>query len=241
MINKRWILTNPLTRHLYPRVLHFLDHESIERKLQDIALEETARFIMEHMDGVPSFASDLALLKHAWQHADHAQDGLICEFGVWRGATIDFIAALTSRTVYGFDSFEGLPERWRDGFERGHFKLARLPKVSANVRLVEGWFDKSLPVFLIKHSEMAAFIHIDCDLYSSTKTVLDLLGDRIVGGTVIVFDELFNYTGWQKGEYKAFQEFIASTGHTYEWLGYCRYHSQAAVRILSKPASVQLQ
>jgi hypothetical protein len=241
MINKRWILTNPLTRRLYPRLLHFLDHESIERKLQDIALEETARFIMEHMDGIGSFSSDLALIKHAWQHVDHTRGGLVCEFGVWRGATIDFIASLTSGPVYGFDSFEGLPERWRDGFERGHFKLARLPKVARNVRLVEGWFDKSLPVFLTKHPQMAAFLHIDCDLYSSTKTVFDLLGDRIIAGTVIVFDELFNYAGWQKGEFKAFQEFIARTGSTYEWLGYCRYHSQAAVRILANPACARVQ
>jgi hypothetical protein len=231
MITKHWILTNPITRRLYGRFLHFLDGQNIERKLQDIALEETARFVIEHMNGVPSFGSDFELLRHAWQYVNLEQDGLICEFGVWRGTTINFIASLTTRTVYGFDSFEGLPERWRDGFDKGRFRLQKLPSVRSNVQLIKGWFDESLPPFLADHKENAAFLHVDCDLYSSAKTVLDLFRERIQRGTVIVFDEYFNYPGWQHGETKAFNEFIAATGLGYEWLGYCRYHEQAAVRI----------
>ena len=50
-------------------------------------------------------------------------------------------------------------------------------------------------------------------------------------GTVIVFDEFLNYPGWKDGERKAFDEFIGSTGMKYEWLGYCRYHEQAALII----------
>jgi hypothetical protein len=231
MITKHWILTNPITRRLYGRFLHFLDGQNIERRLQDIALEETARFIMERMPGVPSFANDFALLKHAWQHLDAAGDGLICEFGVWRGTTINFIASLTEKPVYGFDSFEGLPEFWRDGFDRGRFHLRRLPKVRANVHLIKGWFNQSLPPFLAEHPGNAMFLHVDCDLYSSAKTVFDLFQKRIVPGTVIVFDEFFNYPGWQRGEFQAFNEFLSATGLRYEWLGYCRYHEQVAVRI----------
>lgn len=231
MITKHWILTNPLTRRLYGRFLHFLDGQNIQRKLQDIALEESARFVMENMEGVPSFPNDFALLEHAWQHVDSDCDGLVCEFGVWRGTTINFIASLTEQPIYGFDSFEGLPEFWRDGFNRGRFRVSRLPKVRQNVHLIKGWFNESLPPFLQAHQKPAKFLHVDCDLYSSTKTVLDLFRDRITPGTVIVFDEFFNYPGWQKGECQAFKEFIASTSLSYEWLGYCRFHEQAAVRI----------
>ena len=53
-----------------------------------------------------------------------------------------------------------------------------------------------------------AFIHVDCDLYSSTKTIFSLLSDRIVPGTIILFDEYFNYPNWQQHEYKALQEFV---------------------------------
>lgn len=232
MITKHWILTNPLTRRLYSRILHFLDGQNIERKLQDMALEETARYVREQMPGVRSFANDFELLRQAWQQVSSSAEGLICEFGVWRGTTINFIASLTPRPVYGFDSFEGLPEWWRDGFDKGRFRLPRLPKVRRNVRLIEGWFNESLPPFLAAHPDPAIFVHIDCDLYSSTKTVLDLFRDRIRSGTVIVFDEFFNYAGWQQGEYKAFNEMIAATSRRFEWLGYCRYHEQVAVRIL---------
>jgi hypothetical protein len=58
-----------------------------------------------------------------------------------------------------------------------------------------------------------------------------LFRDRIQPGTVIVFDEMFNYSGWQQGEFKAFNEFIADTGMKYDWIGYCCYHEQAAVII----------
>ena len=33
-MTKHFILTNPITRRLYPRFLHFLDGQNIERKLQ---------------------------------------------------------------------------------------------------------------------------------------------------------------------------------------------------------------
>jgi hypothetical protein len=231
MITKHFILTNPITRRLYPRFLHFLDGQNIERKLQDLALEDTARFVMEQMAGVPAFKSDFALLTHALSQAQLEDGGLICEFGVFRGTTINHLASLTSQTIHGFDSFEGLPEYWRPDFEKGRFALARLPKVRPNVQLHKGWFHESLPPFLAAHREHAAFLHVDCDLYSSTRTIFHLFRDRIRPGTVIAFDELFNYPGWRQGEYKAFSEFIAETGLKYEWLGYCCYHEQAAVII----------
>src|SRR5262249_28630767 len=167
----------------------------------------------------------------AWQAAKVGAGDLICEFGVWRGTTINFIGSLTSQKIYGFDSFEGLPERWRTGVEKGRFRLGRLPKVASHAELIKGWFNESLPPLLAGLTGRAAFLHVDCDLYSSTKTILELFRDRITPGTIIVFDEFFNYPGWRSGEFKAFQEFIAATGHGFAWLGYCHYHEQVAVRI----------
>lgn len=46
------------------------------------------------------------------------------------------------------------------------------------------------------------------------------LKERIVPGTIILFDEFYNYTGWEHGEYKAFSEFIAATGKSFSYLGY---------------------
>ena len=228
-MTKHFILTNPITRRLYPRFLHFLDGQNIERKLQDLALEDTARFIEANLADVPAFKNDFALLEFALKKV--RLDGLFCEFGVFQGTTINHLARLTTQTIHGFDSFEGLPEFWRPNFDKGRFAVAKLPSVRANVQLYKGWFNESLPPFLAANKGPAAFLHIDCDLYSSTQTIFQLFRDRIRPGTVIVFDEMFNYSGWQQGEFKAFNEFIAETGMKFDWIGYCCYHEQAAVII----------
>lgn len=204
--------------------------KDINLEINRRALESTAVYVQEHMSSTKSFTNKLQLFDAVLPTV--SQNGLWMEFGVYRGETINHIAGKTKGTVFGFDSFEGLPEFWRDGFEAGHFSVPQLPPVASNVQLVKGWFNETLPPFLSQiKEETASFIHVDCDLYSSTKTIFDNCGDKIKEGTVIVFDEYFNYPGWKNGEYKAFQEFIASHGLCYEYIGYVSTHEQVAVRI----------
>ena len=75
-------------------------------------------------------------------------NGLLIEFGVWKGRSINYFAKRVSETIYGFDSFEGLKEDWSGwGFAKGAFDLGgKLPKVENNVILIKGWFDKTLQV-----------------------------------------------------------------------------------------------
>ena len=155
---------------------------------------------------------------------------LIAEFGVFEGATINFIADQTEEPVFGFDCFSGLPEDWRPGFPQGMFS-ARIPPVRPNVSLLVGLFEDTLPTFLEQNTEDLSLLHIDCDLYSSTRTVLRMCSSRIQKGTVLVFDEYFNYPGWRGHEFKAFQEFIADTGRQYEYLSAVPSHQQVAVII----------
>jgi predicted O-methyltransferase YrrM len=175
---------------------------------------------------------------HRHQVFDHAlalvpPQGLICEFGVFQAESTNYIASrLPRRRIYGFDSFEGLPETWRPEFEAGMFSTGgRLPAVEPNVTLVKGWFDETLPSFAAAHRGPVAMLHIDCDLYSSTKCVFDRLGDRIGPGAVLVFDEFFNYPGWEEHEYRAFTEFAQARGLSYEYLCYNGEHEQVAIRI----------
>ncbi|GAB4157819.1 MAG: hypothetical protein Tsb009_34970 [Planctomycetaceae bacterium] len=147
-------------------------------------------------------------------------DGLWMEFGVYEGTTLNILAGFTQQTIYGFDSFQGLPEDWRAGKEQGRYSLhGQLPQVKGNVQLIPGWFEETLPEFLNRHSEPIAFVHIDCDLYSSTRTILSALKNRFVPGSVIVFDELFNYPGYEQHELKAFYEFLRETEIECEWIG----------------------
>lgn len=156
--------------------------------------------------------------------------GMILEFGVAGGESIRQMASLAgSRTVHGFDSFRGLPEDWAGRHEeRGHYSTdGMLPHVPANVQLHSGLFAETLPDFVRDNAEPAAFVHIDCDLYTSTATVLEFLAPRITPGTVILFDEYFNFVGWQNHEFKAFQEFVSTRDVRYRYL--CWGYQQVAV------------
>ena len=116
---------------------------------------------------------------------------------------------------------------------KGKFTMkGKLPSVPDNVQLHVGWFDRTLPEFLQTTAENVAFLHIDCDIYESTRTVFDILRDRIVRGTVIVFDEYFNYPGWRLHEFKAFQEFIAKRSLKYEYIGMSAEKGHVAVQIM---------
>lgn len=165
-----------------------------------------------------------------------AWHGLIAEFGVYRGTSLTAIAQrFPDVTVHGFDSFAGLPEAWTGtGKSAGSFDVGGTPpKLSVdNVEFHVGWFDQTVPKFAAETSEPFRFAHLDADLYSSTKIVFDHLGDRFIPGTVIVFDEYFGYHGWQHHEHKAFEEFLAVSGFTFEALTIG--HMSLAVRILSR-------
>ena len=151
------------------------------------------------------------------------EDGLILEFGVYSGETVTAIARkFPDAAVYGFDSFEGLPEDWHGaGMKKGAFDIqGRLPAVPENVTLVKGWFDATLPAFLEAHPGPVTFCHVDSDLYSSAAYVLAALAPRLRPGSVVCFDEIANWGNWiDDGEWKALAEFEAAHPDIeFEWL-----------------------
>lgn len=110
------------------------------------------------------------------------------------------------------------------------------PTVEGNVVLHKGWFDEVLPGFFEQYGEPIAFMHLDCDIYSSTKTALGEATAFIVPGTIILFDEYLNYDGWQVNEHKALTEWAAKTGIRYEFIAYS-YYGAAAIRVTSTNGS----
>lgn len=202
------------------------------------ATVDSAHYLSENMSSTPAFSSRFDLIDHILLNEIIDESGLVMEFGVFKGESINFISSLLSfKKVYGFDSFEGLPSNWTPGAGKGAFDLGgHAPKVNKNVELISGWFGETLPTFLESHkNELCTFIHIDCDLYSSTKDVLDNIGDRIVPGTIILFDEYFNRPGWRQHEYRAWQECVCKQGIRYEYLGYVSAHwdsCQVAVKVI---------
>jgi len=162
-----------------------------------------------------------------------APTGLHLEFGVAAGKSLRAICESSPKgKVFGFDTFQGLPDAWRVGFDRGTFAQESIPHVEGAV-LEIGLFQETLEPFLTKETEPIAFIHLDADLYSSTKYVLDTCTSRILPGAILLFDEYFNYPGWQHHEHKAFNEWAAANRVEWEYIAYAFSGEQVAVRINS--------
>jgi len=227
------ILGRGLRASLYRKFIHKFYLNDLWLDLAIAAKRESVDYVRAHMASAQVLRDRYDLLRFALAAAPAY--GAVLEFGVEKGLSINCIARATPRTVHGFDSFRGLPQGWsgtKEGggaFDRG----GKLPRVPANVRLHVGWFNETLPAFLAAEPAPAAFVHVDCDIYESTCAVFEPLSPRIVPGTVIVFDEYFNYPGWQQHEFRAFQDFIARGRRRYEYIGFSAERGHVAVRILA--------
>lgn len=200
------------------------------------AAMQSADYMVSHMMTARDLLTRDALLEFALQQCELY--GLILEFGVYQGASLSAIARRSRQTVHGFDSFEGLPEDWTYYQKKGRFGLDGVPPNpdADNIELHKGWFNETLPAFLASHDGPVRFLHIDCDLYSSASYVLNALAERVVSGTVILFDEYLNYPGWQLHEFRAFREFVERTEIKYDYAGFASSAGSVAVRIKGKAA-----
>jgi O-methyltransferase len=128
--------------------------------------------------------------------------------------------------LYGFDSFEGLPEPGesdrRTGWERGAMACGRdkfeeimdrqrVPREAYH--LIEGFYQNSLTAELrdsLKDNK-PSLVMMDCDFYSSTKTVLEWIRPLLRDGTFFMFDDIWAFMGHPDfGELRAIREFNAS-------------------------------
>lgn len=200
--------------------------------MERIAADDSATFAMAAFHNVRPFFHPHDTLRNAVEKSPPT--GLALEFGVASGRTLTVMAeARGQRKVFGFDSFEGLPEYWRWGFDVGSFS-GEVPVVPG-ATVIKGMFQDVLPGFLKKHPGQLAVAHIDSDLYSSAISVLHQLRPRMVEGTIIIFDEYFNYPGWREHEHRAWEEFVADTGLEFDYFGATADDEQVSVRITSPP------
>ena len=209
---------------------HYASNLLVDMNLE--AKRETFEYIKEHMADAPYFENHAALVTYALDQV--SKDGLYLEFGVGRGKSMRWIAPRVTGTVHGFDSFEGIQEHW-NGNPIGSFAQKNRPKVPENVLFHVGYFDATLPGFLETYPDPVAFLHVDCDLYSSTVTILEGLGPRLQPGAIVLFDEYYNFHRWQQHEFRAFQEYVQRSGVKYEYIAFSVTGQQVAVRILENP------
>jgi O-methyltransferase len=139
--------------------------------------------------------------------------GAFVECGVARGGCLALLALLAGpdRTVWGFDSFEGLPDLTPEdeghGVEWVGFQAAgpegekavihtfeKLGIPMDDVRVIAGWFQDTLPRFVDEVGAIA-LLRLDADFYKSTRFVLDILYDSVVPGGAIIIDDYFTFPG----------------------------------------------
>jgi hypothetical protein len=175
--------------------------------------------------------------------------GFILEFGVASGSSIGWFSTNYPETrLVGFDSFFGLPESWDLGehtIPQGHFSTNGKPpqNIINNFPEVEfevGLFQDTLPTFVEKNKNWyAKIIHLDADLYSSTKFVLENITSLLVPGTILLFDELTHFPDHPQyiynrmHEYRAFMEFCEARLDSFKYRFLARTTiCQVAVEIL---------
>jgi O-methyltransferase len=163
--------------------------------------------------------------------------GDIVECGVWRGGSMQATARTliesgdTSRHLYLFDTFEGMPppteeDRRHDGqsaaellaandrssgvwavasLEDVQDGMSHVPYPDDQVHYVAGLVEDTVPD---KAPEQISVLRLDTDWYASTKHELDTLYSRLVPGGVLLIDDY----GWWQGSRKAVDEFLEETG-----------------------------
>lgn len=140
---------------------------------------------------------------------------------------------------FAFDSFQGLPQvdPSQDGyFEEGTFHTSKqdfFQKVKkksglslSDEQVIEGFYSESLTQELQKKLPKASIIHVDVDLYSSTKEVLNFIAPLLMVGTVILFDDWYAFApGANQGEAKALYEFLDENPNFsfQEWKNYSTF------------------
>lgn len=147
-------------------------------------------------------------------------EGDVVEMGVFNGESLRILEEVfPNDNIFGFDSFEGIPEEWvtSDTYTvpKNFFNLGGSSPDVNKATLVKGWFSESLPGYK-ENINQIKFLHIDSDLYSSAILTLEEFNDHIKKGTLIAFDEFIQfpeakskwYPNWEDGEYKACIEWM---------------------------------
>jgi hypothetical protein len=135
--------------------------------------------------------------------------GVLVDCGVWNGgSTILLSNGAPSRSVWAFDSFEGMPQpgdrdaeaswEWvgecRGSEERLREGFAHYASEPEQLRVRPGWFEQTfrdLPPEL----DTVALLHVDADWYEPVKLVLETFYPRLAPGGIVILDDYSTWTG----------------------------------------------
>jgi len=182
------------------------------------------------------YTANLELVKKYVQGVE----GDIVECGVWKGGMIAGIAELLKddRKYFLFDSFEGLPtvkeidgisaKKWQentngtDYFDNcsasmKHAETA-MQQTNCNFKLIKGWFDKTVPVFI--SSKKIALLRLDGDWYDSTLICLQYLYPKLSENGLLIIDDYYAWDGCSRAVHDYLSQ-IKSTSRIRTYNGVC--------------------
>ncbi len=171
---------------------------------------------------------------HLTRPSREDSDELVLDLGVWLGWSTRLISDACGRTVYGFDTFEGLVEDWQIDdqmvIKRGTFSLSEplaqrsmrdtgvslhggLPAaLGRKIQFMRGSTYETLAPFLADRPAVPIrLFHMDLDTYESCLHALEACKDRFIEGSILVFDEYLV----TNAEMRAFFEFQSK--YELEW------------------------
>jgi O-methyltransferase len=138
------------------------------------------------------------------------------EFGCFTGASLNHAIRthlkfsknknkinFMNRSFLGFDSFEGFPqevhpEYTSKNFKSNYSKVKRLEDKYDCCKIIKGYFSDSLKEINQKETNSIAFAFIDCDIYDSSKDIINFLENRLSNGSFLMIDDYYNLD--QKGK-----------------------------------------
>jgi predicted O-methyltransferase YrrM len=212
----------PVVARLSPRLKRWLENQKLRFEIRS-----GMRLVPEHeLQRCYTAAVNMLIDRHG-----KAGLGDYLEFGVYNGTSLACMHRVVEQLdvpnvrLFGFDSFEGLPESakdddggvWEPGLFRSEIEFTRqfLTNAGVNwsrVHLIKGWFsDTCTQATAVRHDlRKASLIMVDCDMYLSTRDVLSFI-EPLIGDEAIIFFDDWHSLGLDErnlGEKRAFDEFL---------------------------------
>ena len=223
-------LFSGVSLEIYKNVKKIESENMIVKHVNENIYKECAEYILKKCREAVAVSGDKWNMR-LYAISQIKNKGSILEFGVWQGTSFLWFTKKYEGNVFGFDSFQGLPEVWSgtnmstDKFNLGGKVPKKLKSFYEKNFIYAGLFKDTLPRFLKERSnESISLLHMDADLYSSTYYVLSTLlkKKKLTKGSLILFDNYFGYPGWKMHEHKVLQDLLKGRYRYLAYGGGCR-------------------
>lgn len=142
--------------------------------------------------------------------------GEVAEIGVYNGASATILAEETRKQLYLFDTFTGFPDTISK-YDPVHFKKGDCATTLVADSIVKNAYVGVFPSETgnVIKDKVFAFVHIDVDIYQSTKDSLEFFRDKMSSGGAILVHDYPAHSGVKK----AVDEFLVVNPWKFEVKG----------------------